>query len=61
MYLHIDSSDYGEAEVGVATSSSVCGQYSYIDSFRPLDQESRDIGLFKDDDGSGYLLTEDVR
>lgn len=29
MYLHIDSSNYGEAKVGVATSSSVCGTYSY--------------------------------
>jgi hypothetical protein len=59
MYLHIDSSDYGEAKVGVATSSQVCGKYTYRNSFRPLGFESRDIGLFKDDDGSAYLLTED--
>lgn len=26
-----------------------------------LGRESRDMGLFKDDDGKGYLLTEDVR
>ena len=25
-----------------------------------LGRESRDMGLFKDDDGKGYLLTEDV-
>lgn len=60
MYLHIDSSNYGEAKIGVATSSSVCGQYTYRGSQRPLGFESRDIGLFKDDDGSAYLLTEDV-
>ncbi|KAH7149899.1 galactan 1,3-beta-galactosidase [Dactylonectria estremocensis] len=59
MYLHIDSSNYGEAKVGVATSKSVCGDYNYLGSFRPLGFESRDIGLFKDDDGSAYLLTED--
>ncbi|KAF7554783.1 hypothetical protein G7Z17_g2666 [Cylindrodendrum hubeiense] len=59
MYLHIDSSNYGEAKVGVATSDTVCGDYDYIGSFRPLGFESRDIGLFKDDDGSAYLLTED--
>ncbi|OAQ58860.1 glycosyl hydrolase family 43 protein [Pochonia chlamydosporia 170] len=59
MYLHIDDSGYGEAKVGVATSSSVCGDYQYRGSFNPLGQQSRDIGLFKDDDGSGYLLTED--
>jgi hypothetical protein len=60
MWLHIDSSNYGEAEVGVATSSSICGSYSYIGSWRPLGYESRDMGLFQDTDGQGYLLTEDV-
>jgi hypothetical protein len=25
-----------------------------------LGRQSRDMGLFKDDDGKGYLLTEDV-
>lgn len=60
MYLHIDSSSYGEAKVGVATSDSVCGDYTYHGSFQPLGFQSRDIGLFKDDDGSAYLLTEDV-
>jgi len=29
MYLHIDNSSCSEAKVGVATSSSVCGTYSY--------------------------------
>ncbi|KAK8159066.1 glycosyl hydrolase [Phyllosticta citrichinensis] len=59
MYLHIDNSTYSEAKVGVATSSSVCGSYDYHGSFQPLDHQSRDINLFKDDDGTGYLLTED--
>lgn len=60
MYLHIDDSSYGEAKVGVATADSVCGKYNYIGSWRPLGFQSRDIGLFQDDDGKGYLLTEDV-
>jgi hypothetical protein len=59
MYLHIDSSSYSEAKVGVATSSSVCGPYAYRGSFQPLGFQSRDIGLFQDTDGSGYLLSED--
>jgi hypothetical protein len=59
MYLHIDDPTYAQAKVGVATSSSVCGPYAYRGSFRPLGQQSRDLGLFKDDDGTGYLLTED--
>jgi hypothetical protein len=60
MYMHIDNSGYSEAKVGVATSSSVCGQYSYRGSFQPLGYQSRDIGLFQDSDGSAYLLSEDV-
>ncbi|KAL4931949.1 glycosyl hydrolase family 43 protein [Aspergillus undulatus] len=59
MWLHIDSTDYGDARVGVATGDTVCGTYEYRESFRPLGFQSRDIGLFKDDDGSAYLLTED--
>jgi hypothetical protein len=30
MWLHIDSSSYGEAKAGVATSSSICGAYTYL-------------------------------
>ncbi len=59
MYLHVDNSAYSEAKVGVATSSTPCGPYSYRGSFQPLGQQSRDIGVFQDSDGSGYLLTED--
>lgn len=59
LYMHIDSSSYGEAKVGVATGDSVCGSYEYLGSWRPLGYQSRDIGLFQDDDGSAYLLTED--
>ncbi|KAH8586216.1 glycosyl hydrolase [Bisporella sp. PMI_857] len=59
MWLHIDSSSYGEAKAGVATSSSICGSYTYRGSSQPLGFQSRDIGLYKDTDGIGYLLTED--
>ena len=60
LYMHIDSPDYKDARVGIATGDSVCGKYTYHRSFRPLGKQSRDMGLFKDDDGSAYLLTEDV-
>lgn len=60
MYAHIDDAYYVEAKVGVATGDSICGSYEYQGSFRPLEQESRDMGLFQDIDGQGYLLTEDV-
>jgi hypothetical protein len=42
----------------VAVSDRIDGDYRYVKSFRPLDQESRDIGQFVDDDGSAYLIFE---
>ena len=58
--MHIDSSDYKEAKIAVATGDSVCGKYTYLRSERPLGFESRDSSVYVDDDGKGYLLTEDV-
>ncbi|MGW8765186.1 RICIN domain-containing protein [Streptomyces sp. NPDC055815] len=49
--------DYTEAEVAVAVSSTVDGDYTYQGSFRPLGHESRDMTLFRDDDGSAYLIS----
>jgi hypothetical protein len=59
MYMHVDNAGYSEAKVGVATSSTPCGPYSYRGSFQPLGRQSRDMGLFQDTDGTGYLLSED--
>jgi hypothetical protein len=59
MYMHIDDRGYKLARVGVAVSDRVDGNYRYLKSFRPLGQESRDIGQFIDDDGAAYLVFED--
>ncbi|KAJ0159313.1 hypothetical protein CTA2_9938 [Colletotrichum tanaceti] len=59
LHMHVDSHNYTDARVGVATGDTVCGEYKYIRSFRPFEYQSRDIGVFKDEDGTGYLLTED--
>lgn len=56
MYLHIDSSNYGEAKVGVATSKTVDGNYSYVGSYNPRGNQSRDMTVFQDTDGSAYLI-----
>lgn len=58
MYFHIDV-DYKLAQVGVAVSDKPTGEFKYIKRFRPLGQESRDIGQFIDDDGTAYLIFED--
>ncbi|TFK30708.1 galactan 1,3-beta-galactosidase [Coprinopsis marcescibilis] len=58
MWFHSDSSNYGAAQVGVATSRTPCGPYSWRGSFRPLNVESRDMGIYQDDDAeqTSYLL-----
>jgi len=60
MYAHLDGrGGYKFASVGVFTCDTVDGNYEYLKSFRPLGQESRDIGQFVDDDGAAYLIFED--
>ncbi|WP_051367468.1 ricin-type beta-trefoil lectin domain protein [Hamadaea tsunoensis] len=58
MYMHIDSSSYAERKAGVATSSSVCGSYTYRGSFKPLGHDSLDDNLFLDG-STGYFISED--
>lgn len=58
MYAHLDDAHYKFARVMVAISNRIDGPYAYVKSFRPLNQESRDIGQFVDDDGSSYLIFE---
>lgn len=59
MWMHVDSSDYGDARAGVAVGDSLCGDYTYEGSVRPMDNQSRDMTLFVDDDETGYLISED--
>ncbi|KAF8973856.1 galactan 1,3-beta-galactosidase [Flammula alnicola] len=56
MWFHSDTSNYGAAEVGVATAKSPCGPYTYKSSFKPLGADSRDMGLYQDAAQTAYLL-----
>jgi len=58
MYAHLDDGRYRAARVAVLVSDRIDGEYRYLKSFRPLDEESRDIGQFLDDDGAAYLIFE---
>jgi hypothetical protein len=58
MYGHLDNANYKYAHVAVFTCDTADGDYQYVTNFRPLDQESRDIGQFIDDDGTAYLIFE---
>lgn len=59
MYVHLDSSNYGKAQVGVAVSPRVDGPYTYKGGYSPSGHQSRDMTLFQDTDGAGYLVYED--
>ena len=58
MYMHADDGAHTVTKVGVATSATVCGAYSYRGSFKPMGNISLDIGLFVDDDATGYLISD---
>ncbi len=58
MWMHKENGkDYSEARAAVAVSSTVDGRYTYQGSFRPLGNMSRDITLFRDDDGTAYMIS----
>ncbi|WP_165986590.1 RICIN domain-containing protein [Streptomyces sp. YIM 98790] len=58
MWMHKENgSDYSEARAAVAVSDTVDGDYAWRGSFRPLGHMSRDITVFVDDDGTGYMVS----
>lgn len=56
MWMHIDDTNYTKASVGVAISDSPTGPFDYLYSKRPHGFDSRDMTIFKDDDGVAYLI-----
>lgn len=56
MWVHIDDAKYQYARTGVAVSDSPTGPFTYTGSFRPNGAESRDMTVFKDDDGMAYVI-----
>lgn len=57
MIVHYENNvDYNLARI--ATASGLPGEtMTFYDSYRPLGNESRDIGIFKDADGAVYLIS----
>ena len=56
MWMHIDNYNYSKAAAGVAISDSPTGNFQYLHSLRPGGEESRDMTLFKDEDGKAYHI-----
>jgi len=57
MWLHWEGKNYAEAAAGVFSSDTVDGDYTFVGSFRPKGNMSRDDNLFKDDDGKAYFVS----
>jgi hypothetical protein len=56
-HLELKGKGYAAARAGVATSKSPTGPYTFVRDFRPDGEMSRDMTLYKDDDGRAYLIT----
>ncbi|MGY1496852.1 RICIN domain-containing protein [Streptomyces sp. QTS52] len=59
LWMHKENgTDYTQSRAAVAVSDSVDGDYAWRGSFRPPSgTTSRDMTLFKDDDGTAYQIT----
>jgi hypothetical protein len=56
LWAHVDAPGYMKASVGVAVSDSPCGPFEYLRCFQPCGQESRDMTVWQDSNGSAYLF-----
>lgn len=56
MWMHLDHKDYEYARAGVAVSESPLGPFRFLRSMKPHGADSRDMTLFRDDDGKAYLI-----
>lgn len=57
LWMHIDNRYYSFAGAGVAVSTTPQGPYKYIGAVRPNGAMSRDMTVYKDDDGRAYLVS----
>jgi len=57
MWAHWDNGDYSEASAGVFFSPTIDGNYTFVKSFKPLGNMSRDCTLFKEESGPAYFLS----
>lgn len=58
MWFHLElrGQGYDAARAAVAVSDTPTGPFTFVHSFRPNGNMSRDMGLFVDDDGSAYHI-----
>jgi len=58
MWMHYEyGSDYSYARAAVAVSNSIEKPFTFLKSFRPFNNMSRDCTLYKDEDGTAYFFS----
>ena len=58
MWMHYEyGKDYSYARAAVAYSSDIEKPFTFLKSFRPFDNMSRDWTLYKDEDGTAYFFS----
>ncbi|MCF0058642.1 glycoside hydrolase family 43 protein [Dyadobacter sp. CY356] len=57
MWMHMDNKDFSLSSAGVAVSNNPEGPFQYLGSIKPNGLDTGDVTLFRDDDGSGYLIS----
>ncbi len=58
MWMHWElPDDYKEARCAIAICDTIDGDYTYMGSFNPIGNMSRDCTLFVDDDDTAYFIT----
>jgi beta-xylosidase len=60
MWFSVDNTNYTYGHAGVAVSRRAAGPYKYLGSVQPDGEESFDMTLFKDDDGTAWLISTDA-
>lgn len=58
MWFHLElrGKGYSAARAAVAVSNTITGPYTYVSSFRPNGNMSRDMTLFQDNDSTAYQI-----
>lgn len=58
MWMHYENGlNYVDARCAVAVCDTIDGDYTYLGSFRPVGNMSRDCTVFIDDDGTAYFVS----
>ncbi len=58
MWMHWEMpDDYKEARCAIAVCDTIDGDYTYLGSFNPMGNMSRDCTLFVDDDKTAYFIS----